>query len=175
MLGKKEEGEVPGKSIDKNLKGVAGVHLVVAQLSLKGFVALPTTRNLKSFDVVACLPDLSKTVFLQIKSTNKPRGGWAVYTIPRDPNKNWQKELKEYVFPRDNFFYVFVELLTEKKTEPTFYIVPSKDVVNMLIKQTKEAYGKNFKPGGQLLCWGYGGLEPEVIEKYQDKWKLLFA
>ncbi len=47
-----------GKNTDKNLKGIAGVHFVVAQLSLKGLVVLPTTRNLKSFDVVASLPDL---------------------------------------------------------------------------------------------------------------------
>ncbi len=47
---------MPAKSLDKSLKGAAGVHFVVAQLSLRGFVALPTIRNLKAFDVVAFQP-----------------------------------------------------------------------------------------------------------------------
>jgi hypothetical protein len=165
---------MPVRSIDKNLKGVAGVHLVVSHLCLKGFVALPTTRNLKSFDVVASLPDLSKTVFLQIKSTDKPKGGWPVYKIPKDAGEMWQEMVREYVARGDNFFYVFVELPTKKKPEPAYYVVPSKEVAKMLIRLTKDSYGRNLRANGQLLCWGYGGLEPETIDKYKNKWELLF-
>ena len=29
------------------------------------------------------------------------------------------------------------------------------------------------KAASQLCAWGYGGLPPDVIEKYQDKWDML--
>jgi hypothetical protein len=162
--------------VKRNLKGIAGVHLVTAELSLKGFVALPTTRNLKSFDIVACLPDLSRFVLIQVKSTDKPKSGWPVYTIPKGSNKSWQKELKERVFIGANFFYIFVELPNGKNLNPSFYIVPSKDVANMLVKNMKEylGYNKKLKAGGQHLAWGYGGLQPTMTKKYQNRWELLF-
>lgn len=163
--------------VNRNLKGIAGVHFVVAELSLRGFVALPTTRNLKSFDVVACLPELLESVFIQVKSTDKPKNGWPVYTIPKGPNKSWQKELKERVFIGSNFFYIFVELPNERRLKPSFYIVPSKDVANSLIENMKGylEYNKTLKVGGQLLAWGYGGLPPKMNEKYHNKWELLFT
>jgi len=159
--------------LDKSLKGAAGVHFVVAQLSLRGFVALPTTRNLKSFDIVAFQQDLSKVVFLQVKSTDQPKGGWPVYTIPSD--EHWQDNLKKSVSLGDNFFYIFVELPTGDKTEPFFYIVPSRDVADMLIQDITQWLGKHekSKPAKQLLAWSYGGLKPETREKYQNKWELL--
>ncbi len=161
------------KSLDKNLKGVAGVHFVVAQLSLRGFVALPTTRNLKSFDIVAFQHDLPKAVFIQVKSTDRAKGGWPVYTIPSD--EGWQDHLKKAVSLGGNFFFIFVELPIIDKGEPSFYIVPSCDVADMLIQDITGWLGthKESKPAKQLLAWGYGGLKPDIREKYQDKWELL--
>jgi hypothetical protein len=146
------------KSLDKNLKGVAGVHFVVAQLSLRGFVALPTTRNLKSFDIVAFKPDNpSDTIFLQVKSTDRPKGGWPVYTIPTNSkwenNSKWEELVKESVFLGKKFFYIFVKLPTickdsKEEPEPSFYIVSSNDVAEMLIKDTTDWLDKhkNSKP-----------------------------
>jgi hypothetical protein len=164
---------MPAKSLDKSLKGAAGVHFVVAQLSLQGFVALPTTRNLKAFDIVAFQQDLSKVVFLQVKSTDRPKDGWLVYTIPAD--ENWQDHLKKSVSLGDNFFFVFVELPTGDKAGPSFYIVPSREVTDMLIQNMNELLDKKkkLKPGKQRLAWGYRGLKPEIKEKYQNKWGLL--
>ena len=56
---------MPSDSFAKNTKGAAGVHLVVAQLSLKGYVALPTTRNLKSVDIVAFNEALDRFAFIR--------------------------------------------------------------------------------------------------------------
>ena len=115
-----------------------------------------------------------KPFFLQVKSTDKPKGGWPVYTIPKDAGEMWQEKVKEYVALGNNFFYVFVELPTENKPEPAYYVVPSKEVAKVLIKLTQDSYGRNLKASGQLLCLGYGGLESETINKYQNKWELLF-
>jgi hypothetical protein len=161
------------ESLDKSLKGVAGVHFVVAQLSLRGFVALPTTRNLKSFDVVAFQQDISKAVFLQVKSTDQPKSGWPVYTIPAD--ENWQDHLRKSVSLGDSFFFIFVELPTGDKAEPSFYIVPSREVADMLIQDITGWLDKHkkSKPAKQLLAWSYGGPKYETKEKYQNKWGLL--
>ena len=164
---------MPVKGSERSLKGVAGVHFVVAQLSLRGFVALPTTRNLKSFDIVAFQQDLSKVVFLQIKSTDRPKSGWPVYTIPAD--ENWQEYLKKAISLGDNFLFIFVELPTADNGEPSFYIVPSRDVADMLIQDITEWLDKHkkSKPARQLLAWGYGGLRHEIKERYQNNWGLL--
>jgi len=170
------EGKMPMKSLDKNLKGVAGVHFVVAHLSLEGFVALATTRNIKSYDIVAFRPDLSKTVFLQVKSTDRPKDGWHVYTIPKDATeKDWQGRLKKAVSLGNKFFYIFVELSKEKKAEPSFYVVPSLDVANILIKRAKKYFKshENLKPAGQFLAWGHRKYDPKTIKKYQNNWELL--
>jgi len=160
------------KHLEKNLKGVAGVHFVVAQLSLRGFVALPTIRNIKSFDIIAFQPNLSKVFFLQVKSTDKPKSGWPVYTVPR--NENWQKDLKKSVSLGNNSFYIFVELPIRDRLEPDFYIVPSRDVVDMLIKLVIRAWQREKpQPAKHLLAWGYGGLEPEIKKKYRNRWELL--
>jgi len=84
---------MPSSSFEKNAKGAAGVHLVVAQLSLKGYVALPTTRNLKSVDVVAFNEKLSQFAFIQVKSTDKPMSGWPVHTVQRDAG--WDQRCPE--------------------------------------------------------------------------------
>jgi hypothetical protein len=164
---------MPAKSLGKILKGAAGVHFVVAQLSLQGWVALLTTRNLKAFDIVAFQQNLSKVVFLQVKSTDQPKSGWLVYTIPTD--ENWQDDLKKSVSVGDNFFFIFVELPTRDKVEPSFYIVPSREVADMLIQDITAWLDKHkgSKPAMQALAWGYGGLTPEIRRKYQNNWVLL--
>ena len=163
-------GMVP-TNVQRNLKGVAGVHFVVAQLSLRGFVALPTTRNLKSFDIVA-FRDVARMVFIQVKSTDRSKSGWPVFTVPADGT--WQDALTQSVSLGTNF-YVFVELPNASRTEPGYYIVPSQDVAQMLHQDLTDWLTRRGKetPGRQLLAWGYGGVKPAAIAKYRDKWEIL--
>jgi hypothetical protein len=160
--------------LDRNLKGAAGVHFVVARLSLNNFVALPTTRNLKAFDIVAFQHNnLSKAVYLQVKSTDKPKGGWPVHNI--QSADNWRSNIRKSVSLGKNFYYVFVELPNGEKIEPSYYIVPSKDVANWIINHTYNWLKKHNKsaPGNYLLSWAYGGLTNEMKEKYINRWDLL--
>jgi hypothetical protein len=164
---------MPSGSFAKSTKGAAGVHLVVAQLSLKGYVALPTTRNLKSVDVVAFNEKLSQFAFIQVKSTDKPKSGWPVHTVQRQ--EGWDQDVRKALDLGERFFYVFVTLPNRNQQEPVYYIVPSKNVADMVIADLKKwlATHPNGNSAGQLLVWGYGGLPPQVTDKYQNRWELL--
>jgi len=164
---------MPSDSFAKNTKGAAGVHLVVAQLSLEGYVALPTTRNLKSVDIVAFNEALDRFAFIQVKTTDKPKGGWPCHTIRKEDG--WEVDLRRALDLGERFFYVFVSLPTVSQPQPAYYIVPSAEVAEMLAFDVKQWL--NGKPGRkaerQLCAWEPRGPRPEVIEKYQKKWEFL--
>ncbi|WP_439587666.1 hypothetical protein [Hydrogenophaga sp.] len=53
------------------LIGIAGVHHVVSELSRRGFVALPTTKNLAAFDILASNLDGTRHFNIQVKASLK--------------------------------------------------------------------------------------------------------
>lgn len=53
------------------LIGIAGVHHVVSELSRRGLIALPTTRNVAGYDVIVLTPDGTKHANLQVKTSLK--------------------------------------------------------------------------------------------------------
>src|SRR2546422_1020550 len=55
------------------LTGIAGVHHVVAELSRRGLVALPTIRNTAAYDVIVLTPDGKRHANLQVKASQKQR------------------------------------------------------------------------------------------------------
>ena len=164
---------MPSSSFAKNTKGAAGVHWVAAQLSLRGHVALPTTRDLKSVDVVAFNEKLSRFAFIQVKSTDKPRGGWPVHTIRK--GDGWEQDVRQALALGKRFFYVFVSLPSSSQVQPACYVVPSGKVAQMIIDGMNRwlAGGPNRKAERQLCAWEYGGPRPKVVRKYQDKWEIL--
>jgi hypothetical protein len=159
---------MPSDSFGKNTKGAAGVHLVVAQLSLHGCVALPTTRNLKSVDIVAFNEALDRFAFVQVKTTDRPKGGWPVHTIRKDDG--WESDVRRAIARSDRFFYVFVSLPTLRQSQPEYYVVPSADVAETTVcVLTAWLSGKPGRKPERQLC----ALRVEHISKYRDKWDLL--
>ncbi len=53
------------------LIGIAGVHHVVSELSRRGLVALPTTRNIAGYDVVVATIGGGKHANVQVKTSGK--------------------------------------------------------------------------------------------------------
>lgn len=53
------------------LIGIAGVHYVVSELSRRGMVALPTTRNTAAYDIVVVTPEGNKHANIQVKASSK--------------------------------------------------------------------------------------------------------
>lgn len=60
------------------LIGIAGVHHVVSELTLRNLVALPTVRNTAGYDVVVSTPDGRAHAFLQVKTSLKRVAFWPV-------------------------------------------------------------------------------------------------
>ena len=161
--------------ISKGTKGAAGVNFVAAELSILGKVALPTTRNVKGPDIVAFDQETLKTAFIQVKSTDKPKSGWPVHTVGEDPT-DWEAEFRRAVVRGKNYFYVFVALPCDKQSRPRYYVVPSAEVADSIIADTKpwlQKHPGHPGPARQLLAWAYFDKSDELKDKYLNRWDLL--
>jgi hypothetical protein len=58
-------------SFSPALVGISGVHYVVSELSRRGLVALPTTRNIAAYDVLVARPDGTRHANIQVKTSLK--------------------------------------------------------------------------------------------------------
>ena len=58
-------------TISTALIGISGVHYVASELSRRGMVALPTTRNTAAYDIVITTPDGRKHANIQVKTSSK--------------------------------------------------------------------------------------------------------
>jgi hypothetical protein len=152
--------------LDKALIGAAGVNFVAAELSRRGYIALPTIRNTRGIDLLVSSPTSSKALKIQVKTKADGRVPleWFVST-------NADKDFS------DDFFYVFVNLI-DQDSSPDYYVLPSKTVAEY-VKRTHTAW---------LAMPGKGGKKhsvdnkvrrfPNVLEKfdlqaYSRKWNLL--
>ena len=109
--------------IDNALIGAAGVHFVVSELSLRGLIALPTTRNTVGIDVVVVSLDGSLHANLQVKASKNKVTFWPV-------GKSYEK-----IRGRHNF-YVFTRYLKKESRFETF--LESADQVTKTVKARRE-------------------------------------
>jgi hypothetical protein len=56
------------KKLPNDLIGIAGVHFVVSELTLRGLIALPTIRNTAGIDILVSEPDGADQAALQVKT-----------------------------------------------------------------------------------------------------------
>ncbi len=97
---------------DGILNGIAGVHLVAAELSLRGYSVAVTSRNTAGIDLFAVAPKTRKTYSIQVKTSGRGNvtNFWPLGSKP--------------VTPHPNYFFVFVRIRNPPKPNE-FYIVPS--------------------------------------------------
>lgn len=101
------------------LNGIARVHLVAAELSLRGFSVAVTARNTEGVDLYASSPKTSRTYSIQAKTSASQKRNyfWPVGRKPVSPNRN--------------LIYVFVNIYRDRVPALTeFYVVPSKVVAD---------------------------------------------
>lgn len=91
------------------LIGIAGVHYVVSELSRRGVVALPTTKNIAAYDIVALNQTGTWHANIQVKASSK---GVAFFPMPAAERVR--------TGPRD--FYVFVRWLEAEKRYQGFLL-----------------------------------------------------
>jgi acyl-ACP thioesterase len=116
--------ESNAESSAKQLLGAAGVHYATAELLRRGYLALPTTRNMKGTDIVVQDRQNLKTVNIQVKTTYDKR-----------------KELNWILNSADervdsNKLYVLVNL---RGLEPDYYIVSS-SVLGPYLQRTHQKW-----------------------------------
>ena len=88
---------IKSRKPDNALIGIAGVHFVVSELSLRGLVALPTIRNTAGIDVVVTCPDQDWHANLQVKTSKDKVAFWPI----GDKFDAWNGACNYYVFVRD--------------------------------------------------------------------------
>lgn len=142
------------QKIDNSLIGVAGVHSVVSELSLRGLIALPTTRNTAGFDVIVVSVDGSWHANLQVKASKNKVSFWPV-----------GKRYKE--LSGKNNYVVFVRYL---KNEARFeaFLENGDQVAKQVasnIERDKRAGYKEWAPS-----W-YLPKDEEGIKKVKRQWE----
>ena len=79
------------KSIPSTLMGIAGVHFVVAELSRRGLIALPTIRNTSGYDIIVTTPDGKEHANIQVKTSQRRVTFW-----PMPPSNKIHATTKDY-------------------------------------------------------------------------------
>ena len=71
------------------LNGIAGVHLVAAELSIRGFSVAVTSRNTAGIDLFATSPESKKTYSIQVKTNGQERTPhfWLLGSKPVTPTR----------------------------------------------------------------------------------------
>lgn len=152
-----------GKIVDKNNSiGIAGEFFVAAELTRRGYVASLTSKNTKAIDILASNKDGSKSVAVQVKTSNNKR-----------INKWVMTESVEKV-SSDNLFYVLVNM--NEGEMPNYFIVPSTVVASKM----KEGYklwlntpGKNGQKHNPTTMRTFLFSSEEEMLQYKNAWNLL--
>jgi len=108
------------------LTGMAGVYLVSAELSRRGFIASPTARNARGADILVTDQNCTHAYSLQVKTNGKNASFWLL-----------NPHAKKMVSP--THFYVLVNILRDGHE---FFVVPSQVVAGKMdvAKQGKSTW-----------------------------------
>jgi hypothetical protein len=138
--------------IDKNSIGVAGEHLVAAELSLNGLIATLTSKNTKEYDILVFNPSKNKHFKVQVKTTF-------------GNNRSWPLSKKNENIISNDFYYVFVFINDVKE----YYVVPSKNVSDYISKSHKSWLKKPGKKGQKHKNITLRKFD-NTDEKYKNNW-----
>jgi hypothetical protein len=137
--------------------GISGEYFVAAELSRRGYVASLTLRNTRGIDVLASNADATKSVGIQVKTSQGQKPAWLM-------------NVKAEADQAENLFYVFVCL--PDRGEPSFSIVPQQAVA----KQVSESHrqwlatpGRGGRPHRDNPNRNFADANGE----FRDRWDLL--
>ena len=139
------------------LTGVAGEYFVAAELSRRGYVASLTLRNARGIDILASNVDATKSVGIQVKTT---QGG----------KQDWLLSEKAEADSAENLYYAFVRL--NGRGVPEYYIVPRADVATYIRtshQEWRETPRRDGKPHNETSMRVFR----DPSNKYRDRWELL--
>ncbi len=137
----------------KTLVGIAGVHFVVAELSRRGWIALPTIRNTAGIDILAHKGDRSNQI--QVKTRENARR-WVL-------GKSAEQLLSE------DLFYVFVNL--KQHESPEYFIFPS-SIVSSYVTRTHRLFLEAGGKDNPMRAFpnAYGKID---LDRHESNWEIL--
>jgi hypothetical protein len=140
------------------LVGVAGEYYVAAELSRRGFVASISLRNTRGMDILATNQDGTRSVTIQVKTTQKKGTSWLL-----------SKKAESFV--SKTHYYVFVRL-GDKDQRAQFHIVPSRVVSSYVTKGHRRWLQRPGK-GGKKHNDSAMRQFRDRAGKYRENWKIL--
>jgi hypothetical protein len=139
--------------IPSALIGAAGVHFVVSELSLRGLIALPTTRNTAGVDVVVTNLDGAWHANLQVKTSKNKVAFWPIGT-------NCQ------LWKGPHNYYVFVRYLCREKRFEAF-LESAERVAADAARAEDESNQRGNKPWAP---WWPLPREATEVERVRSQW-----
>jgi hypothetical protein len=140
------------------LIGIAGVHHVVSELSRRGLVALPTTKNIAAYDIVALNVQGTKHANIQVKASSK-----RATFFPMPPAE------KVRAGKRD--IYVFVRWLPDDERYECFLLTGSQ--ARNAVEGEIESQRTRIKTGNRKVefpCVSVGPKNDKAAERWRQAW-----
>ena len=164
--------------LQKQIVGIAGVYFTAAELSRRGYVALITSRNLKTYDIIAYKPSEEKKVFpIQVKTRFQ-----YLENIEKEltPSLLYCKgtELKDKIDEKigDDFIFVFVYLYKDLTKRPRFFVVSAKSIKELLVRAWEDYLksSKHKKPIKEIEKKEHPIMIPfKYLLDFEDRWDIL--
>ena len=135
--------------LNPQLVGEAGVHYVISELTLRGLIAVATSRNVKGPDVIVTNSEGTKFAAVQVKTR-------------RDTSdKFWNVGTKGLTWGGRNCWYAFVRI-----TDGKFKVLmaPAKEVQKSARADVAEMKRRGTKSFG--ASWGY---QPYFVDILHDQ------
>ncbi len=145
------------KKLSRTLSGIAGEYFVAGELSRRGYVASLTLRNTRGIDILASNVDATKSVGIQVKTTQAGKGDWLLTEAAEADSAK-------------NLYYAFVRL--NALGMPEYYIVPRAIVAKYVrIEHLKWRHKprRDGKPHNETSMRTFR----DRADKYLDRWDLL--
>lgn len=144
--------------VSRSLTGIAGVHFVVSELSRRGLIALPTTRNTAGIDVVVTNYQGSWHANIQVKTSKNKASFWLV-------GKNYRRHQG-----KRNYF-AFVRFIPDSKLNNDGYFEAFLESADNVIKITDKRHRKNTARGkfGIGPSW-HLPTDPVKLKKLRKNW-----
>lgn len=148
-------------ALAKGLTGTAGEYFVVAELSLRGWLATVTIKNAPGIDVLARHSETGSLIALQTKTA----GAGFIFRLKQQDER-----------PTDNPYdwYALVGLKpSESPLRPDIYLVP-RDVVSKQVAMSHAIWMyQPGKVGQQHKDSQMRTIQPDAVARFKDAWELL--
>ena len=123
---------------NKQVVGMIGVYFMAWELSRRGYVAVPTVRNVKSSDLLVTNLDGTRAVTLQVKTrkgTDFPVASFPEEPTDYDAGSQW---LEAQVSVSPTRFFSFVQI-DEDGSTVNYWVMPSEEVLKE-VKRVRDEY-----------------------------------